>query len=332
MSFRQGKSRDDPVKWTTAPLTRSFTMNAFFSPSIQDYVEQLRLEIDAALDTATTFGGQCPVRLAEAIRYSLLSPGKRLRPVLLLVANELCGGHRADAMPAACAVEMIHAYSLVHDDLPAMDDDDLRRGRLTCHKKFDEATAILVGDALQALAFEMIGRLTSPELAGRCCSILAELSGPCWLVGGQMDDIATEKGFGFSRTATPRELMELIHRRKTAAMIDASLRLGGMIAGAPPEHIELLGEFGRNFGLAFQITDDLLDYLGDEEFVGKRLNKDAIKKKLSYPTLLGIEESQREAEAAVDKACAAIDQIPTENRLAYETLTAQTRYLLVRKK
>ena len=300
--------------------------------SYQDYVEQLRCEIDAALDAATTFGGHCPDRLAEAIRYSLLSPGKRLRPVLLLVANELCGGNHSDAMPAACAVEMIHAYSLVHDDLPAMDDDDLRRGRLTCHKKFDEATAILVGDALLALAFEMIGRLTSPELAGHCCAVLAEASGPCQLVGGQMDDIATEKGFGFSRLATQRELMELTHQRKTAAMIDASLRLGGIVAGAPPEHVELLGEYGRNFGLAFQITDDLLDALGDEEFVGKRLHKDAIKKKLTYPTLLGIEESKREAEASVEKACAAIDQISSGNHAAREALTTQARYLLVRRK
>ena len=300
--------------------------------SCQDYVDQLRCEVDVALDATTVFGGDCPAHLAEAIRYSLLSPGKRLRPVLLLVANELCGGNRTDAMPAACAVEMIHAYSLVHDDLPAMDDDDLRRGRLTCHKKFDEATAILVGDGLLALAFEMIGGLNPPELVGRCCYVLAVAAGPCQLVGGQMDDIATEKGFGFSQTATPRELMEMIHRRKTAAMIDASLRLGGIIAGAPSEHVELLGEFGRNFGLAFQITDDLLDYLGDEEFVGKRLHKDAIKRKLSYPTLLGIDESKKEAETTVVKACESIERIPSENRLAKETLIAQAWRLLVRKK
>ena len=318
-------------------------MSSNFSPTVppgpgsqnhatQDYVDQLRREIDAALDTASRFDGRCPLRLEEAIRYSLLSPGKRLRPVLLLVANELCGGNRNEAMAAACAVEMVHAYSLIHDDLPAMDDDDLRRGRLTCHKKFDEATAILVGDALLALAFEMIGRLPSPELAGHCCNVLAEAAGPCWLVGGQMDDIALEKGFGFSRTADQRELIELIHRRKTGALIDASLRLGGMIAGAPSEHVQLLGEFGRNFGLAFQITDDLLDALGDEEFVGKRLHKDAVKKKPSYPTLLGIEESQREAEAAVAKACAVIDQILSKNRLAHTTLIAQSQHLLVRRK
>ncbi len=307
-------------------------MNSTFSPSVQDYVDRLFREIDIALDAATTFDGRCPKRLEEAIRYTLLSPGKRLRPLLTLFANELCGGNRMEAMPAACAVEMIHAYSLVHDDLPAMDDDDFRRGRLTCHKKFDEATAILVGDALQSLAFEMIGRLTPPDLVGRCCAVLAEASGPCWLVGGQMDDVATEKGFGFSRTATPRELMEMIHRRKTGAMIDVSLRLGGIVAGASPENVQLLGEFGRNFGLAFQITDDLLDYLGDEELVGKRLHKDAEKKKLSYPTLLGIEESQRQAKETVDKACAALDQIPTEHRTAFEALAAHAQYLLVRRK
>ena len=307
------------------------TMDSF-SPAVQDYQEQLCREVDGALDAATLFDGRCPLHLQESLRYSLLSPGKRLRPVLLLIANELCGGHRSDAMPAACAVEMIHAYSLVHDDLPAMDDDDLRRGRLTCHKKFDEATAILVGDALLALAFEMIGRLNPPELAGRCCGVLAEAAGPCWLVGGQMDDIATEKGFAFSQITTQRELIELIHQRKTGAMIDASLRLGGIIAGAAPEHVQLLGEFGRNFGLAFQITDDLLDCLGDEATVGKRLHKDTDRKKLSYPAILGIEESKREAAAAIDKACTAIDRIPSENHLAYEILTALTRHLLIRRK
>ncbi len=306
-------------------------MSTSFSPAVQEYMDRLRKDIDNAMDAATTFDGNCPPRFKEAIRYSLLSPGKRLRPLLTLFAADLCGGDRNVAMPAACAVEMIHAYSLVHDDLPAMDDDDLRRGRLTCHKKFDEATAILVGDGLQALSFEMIGRITPPELAGRCCLELAVAAGPCKLVGGQMDDIAADKGIGISKTETARDRMERIHHRKTGAMIEVSLRLGGVIAGAAAEQVQLLGNFGRNFGLAFQITDDLLDYIGDEAEVGKRLHKDAEKKKLSYPTLLGVEAAQQEAKRTVDAACSILDRIPTANQLAKETLTEFARYLLERK-
>ena len=276
------------------------------------YTETLRQEIETALDSATLFAADCPDRLREAIRYSLLAPGKRLRPSLVLAAYDLCAkpeyrlDNRLNAMSAACAVEMIHAYSLIHDDLPAMDNDDLRRGLPTCHRKFDEATAILAGDALLALAFEMIGNLSPSELAGRCCKELGIAAGACQLVGGQMDDMLRENS---SRTGcvgdTPPKLpgllasMEHVHHRKTGALIRVSLKLGGMIAGATEAQLTALDEFGKHFGLAFQITDDLLDVLGDETTVGKRLNKDEEMNKWSYPHLLGIDEAKQAAERAV---------------------------------
>ena len=278
--------------------------------------DALRQEIDAALDSATRFDTDCPERLRDAIRYSLFTPGKRLRPILVLTAYELCqndeyrlhenllptlsSGHRLNAMPAACAVEMIHAYSLIHDDLPAMDNDDLRRGKPTCHKKFDEATAILAGDALLALAFEMIGTLTPPELAGLCCKELAIAAGACRLVGGQMDDMFREKQIG--KTKSTIQMIEHVHHRKTGALIRASLRLGGMISGASERELTALYEFGKHFGLAFQITDDLLDVLGEEATVGKRLRKDAGMEKWSYPFFLGIDGAKKATEKAVDDA------------------------------
>jgi len=267
------------------------------------YLETLRQKIESALDSASQLAADCPDRLREAIRYSLLAPGKRLRPTLVWTACELCGEseselepeYRLNTLAVACAVEMIHAYSLIHDDLPAMDNDDLRRGLPTCHRKFDEATAILAGDALQALAFEMIGTLTPPELAGRCCKELAVAVGACRLVGGQMDDMLHEN-------ANSLEAMEHIHHRKTGALIRVSLKLGGMIAGATEQQLNALDEFGKHFGLAFQITDDLLDVLGNESVVGKRLQKDAAMDKWSYPHLLGIEAAKQAAEQAVSDA------------------------------
>ncbi len=301
---------------------------------MDNYEDTLRREVDMALDAATQFDDDCPKRLSEAIRYSLLAPGKRLRPLLVLLTCEMLGGNRRKAMPAACAVEMIHAYSLIHDDLPAMDDDDLRRGRPTCHKKFDEPTAVLAGDSLLPLAFEMIGRLEPAERAGRCCHELAIASGPCRLVGGQMDDVAIEKGIGDWRT-TPeasRELMERIHLRKTGALMRISLRLGGIVADASEERLEVLDDFGVAFGLAFQITDDLLDVLGDEMTVGKRLRKDEKMNKWSYPTLLGVEESRKEATVFVQRAIACLEKIKNGEGIAFQTLRNMTEGLLERKK
>lgn len=263
--------------------------------------DRLAAAIDAALDRYSQFDDGCPSELAEAIRYSLLAPGKRLRPRLVLLAAEASGGSSDDAIAAACSVEMIHTYSLVHDDLPAMDDDDLRRGRPTCHKVFGEAVAILVGDALLARAFEVLASDVHPaDRAARCCAVLGHAAGATALVGGQASDLAA------GVTADDIPSLESIHRRKTGALITASLELGGIVAGATREQLAALKIYGQNLGLAFQITDDLLDVSGTQADVGKRLAKDADRGKATYPQLLGIEESRARAAELVEEACAAV--------------------------
>ena len=271
--------------------------------------QAFRQQIDATLERyVDNLGDDCPSQLREAIAYSLLAPGKRLRPQLVLMANQACGGNPADALPAAAAVEMIHAYSLVHDDLPAMDDDDMRRGRPTCHKQFDEATAILVGDALQPLAFQVLaGEVDPPALAARCCAELAQAAGATALVGGQADDLNSE----YFAPADDNEAigrLELIHRRKTGALFRVSLRLGGLIAGAGETQLAALDEYGQNLGLAFQVTDDLLDVSGSETTVGKRVGKDNARGKTTYPAVLGVEASHQRAQTLIDEACQAIEQ------------------------
>ena len=279
-------------------------MHDIVSDAISPQLEQLRAEVDVSLDRYTQFSDDCPEKLRVAMRYSLLAPGKRLRPCLVLLASEACGKQHAPALPAACAVEMVHAYSLIHDDLPAMDDDDIRRGQPTCHKQFDEATAILAGDALLALAFQVIAQdLASPTTAVRCLHELALTAGACSLVGGQMADLTAE----FSNLDA--EELVAIHRRKTGAMFRVSLRLGGIIAEAPAEHINALDTYGEKLGLAFQITDDLLDVDGDEAAVGKRVGKDADQGKLTYPGLLGVAESRNRAATLVREACEVIGNL-----------------------
>lgn len=257
--------------------------------------------IDSALSNAVQFADDCPAPLRNAIQYSLLAPGKRLRPQLVLMACEVCGGDIQRALPAALAVEMIHAYSLVHDDLPAMDNDDLRRGRPTCHKQFDEATAILVGDALQARAFEMISRISPPECAARCCAELARAVGAEALVGGQSADLASE----FQECSLAE--LEAIHRRKTGALFRVSLRLGAIIADAADQQLAALDDFAENLGLAFQVIDDLLDVSGNEQSMGKRLGKDSRKGKNTYPAILGEAASRELAEKLIEQATNALE-------------------------
>ncbi len=269
--------------------------------SLDRYAQEVRTGVDFALSEYTEFGGGCPQRLREAMRYSLLAPGKRLRPMLVLAAAEACGGDRKRALPAACAVEMVHAYSLVHDDLPAMDDDDLRRGQPTCHKQFDEATAILAGDALLTLAFQVLARDIRPaEIAVECCAVLAEAAGATGMVGGQIDDLAGQ--FCDEGLAA----LEAIHRRKTGAIFQASLRLGALVAGADDEQLSALAAYGQRMGLVFQITDDLLDVRGDATAMGKRVGKDSGRGKLTFPKVLGVEQSDERARALVIEACAAL--------------------------
>jgi geranylgeranyl diphosphate synthase, type II len=277
--------------------------------------------IEQALDQYSASDADCPPMLSAAIRHSLLGPGKRLRPLLVLMTAEACGGSLQEAMPAACAVEMIHTYSLIHDDLPAMDDDDLRRGLPSCHAKFGEALAILAGDALQARAMEILARdVRPPYVAAECCAALARAAGPAALVGGQVDDMQAELQGG---DAT---LLESIHRRKTGAMINVSLRLGALVARASAEQLSALDDYGIRLGLAFQIVDDLLDLNGNEVSMGKRLGKDSARGKLTFPAVLGMEESRRRAHALVVEACAALS-IFQERSVGLESLA---RYVLQR--
>jgi geranylgeranyl diphosphate synthase type II len=260
-----------------------------------------RRRIDDALSAYASYDDGCPDVLVEPIRYGLLAPGKRLRPTLVLMAAEACGGELDNALPAACAVEMVHAYSLIHDDLPAMDDDDLRRGQPTCHKQFGEAMAILAGDGLLTQAFEVLARdVQPPELAAQCCLVLAQAAGPCGMVGGQADDLTADAEL------SDLESLEWLHRRKTGVMFEASLRLGGLTAQAAPEQLAALTQFASGLGLAFQITDDLLDVSGSEVHTGKRVGKDTEKGKLTFPVILGIDESRRRAETLIAQACDAL--------------------------
>ena len=260
------------------------------------------------------FAQESPKRLADALEYSLLAPGKRLRPVLCLLACETLGANLEQALGNACALEMIHCYSLIHDDLPAMDDDDLRRGRPTCHRQFDEATAILAGDALQPMAFESIlsSRL-DPTALVESCQVLAWAAGIRGMVGGQMDDLLEEnrsqmqcdepKGIEES----PEKRLDAIHRRKTGAMIEASVVLGAIAANATPECRSALARYGRGIGIAFQIVDDLLDVESTSEKTGKATGKDAARGKLTFPGVYGITESRRMANRWVADSLAALE-------------------------
>lgn len=288
--------------------------------SLSTYTQDARSEIDAALERYTAFDAECPEVLRDAVRHSLLAPCKRLRPLLVLMAAEACGCDRGAAIPAACAVEMIHTYSLIHDDLPAMDDDDLRRGRPTCHAKFGEATAILAGDALLTEAFRTLADIRPALVAARCCGELAKAAGASGMVGGQIADLAAEFQGGQVQD------LEAIHRRKTGAMFRVSLRLGALVAQAADEQLGALDTYGRKLGLAFQITDDLLDVRGDEHALGKRVGKDAGQGKLTFPSVLGIEESQRRAASLIEEACVAL----TVFESSASQLEALARYVVER--
>jgi geranylgeranyl diphosphate synthase type II len=264
-------------------------------------VAELRDAIEEGLEHFSGAAPGCPSRLHEAMRYSLLAPGKRFRPLLTLLASDLCGGSIQEVLPAACAVEMVHCYSLIHDDLPAMDDDDLRRGRPTCHIRYGEALAILSGDALLTLAFETLANHVRPnELAGRCCGLLASASGAGNLVGGQADDMFPDEG------RRDQFYLESIHRRKTGALIVAALQLGAVVSRADDTVQAALERFGSRLGLSFQVADDLLDVEGHAADAGKRLNKDADRGKRTFPGLLGSEGSARYLEELVDDACSTI--------------------------
>jgi geranylgeranyl diphosphate synthase type II len=270
---------------------------------LKQYLQDKQALVEAQLRSALRLGEGCPPALAEAMRYSLLAPGKRLRPLLVLLAAEASGGRADEALPAASAVEMIHTYSLIHDDLPAMDDDDLRRGLPTCHKQFGEALAILAGDALLTLAFQVLAEGSPPATAAACCRELARAAGAAGMVGGQVDDVIIAAGRGpTADRAGHLQALENLHARKTGALFGACLRLGVLAVWGEKQTalgsgiMEGLDAYGRCFGLLFQITDDLLDVEGSAAATGKRVQKDAAHGKLTYPGLLGVTESRRRAE------------------------------------
>jgi geranylgeranyl diphosphate synthase type II len=285
--------------------------------------------VEAALRlTLARFTSDAPAALSAAMGYSLLAPGKRLRPLLVALACEAAGGTTDQALPAACAVEMVHTYSLVHDDLPAMDDDDLRRGLPTCHKKYGEALAILAGDALLTLAFEVIGTGYPPRTAAVSCVELAAGAGALGMVGGQVLDLEAEGRIEATGRVETAAHLETIHRRKTGALFRASLRLGVHAAqgerGTSREALAAANDYAAAFGLAFQVTDDLLDVESTAEKAGKRVNKDAARGKLTYPGLLGVAESRRKAEELGKEAVGAA------LRLGSAPLARLARYVVER--
>jgi geranylgeranyl diphosphate synthase type II len=299
--------------------------------SLSDLMSELRVEVEGALELALAKRSGVPERLAEAMRYSLLAPGKRLRPLLALFGAQAVGGDMRQAMHAAVAVEMIHTYSLIHDDLPAMDDDDLRRGRPTCHVQFDEATAILAGDGLLALAFEVLAEglmqrasenpYFTPAVLGDALRRLAQAAGPEALVGGQAMDLLAEKEGG------DLEKLQQIHRGKTGAMIRVSLELGGISGGGTSFQLDSLQQYGNSLGLAFQVVDDLLDVESNAAAMGKRTGKDQSRGKLTYPGLLGVEPSWEKARGLVRQAEKALEGLGN----AAWPLVELARYVLSRK-
>ena len=261
------------------------------------YLAKAKAKVEEALDQSLR--PERPESLREAMRYSLLAGGKRLRPILCLAACELAGGDAAQAMPTAVALEMIHTMSLIHDDLPAMDDDDLRRGRPTNHKVYGEAVAILAGDALLTRAFEMVA-LRSPGIQPeRLLNVVGELSlvaGAPGLVGGQVVDLESEG------QDVDLETLEYIHLHKTGALLSACVITGAMIGGADDALIKALRTYARGIGLAFQIIDDILDITASSEVLGKTAGKDLVADKTTYPKLLGLEESRKRAADLVREA------------------------------
>ena len=258
---------------------------------VRPYLESRCALVDRALERLLPAEDTPPATLHRALRYSIFAGGKRLRPVLVLAAAEACGGAAENALPAACAVECLHTYSLIHDDLPCMDDDDLRRGRPTSHKVFGEAVAVLAGDALQALAFESVARMSpAPGYSGAdYVTELARAAGSRHLIAGQVMDL---EGEGKPLDA---DALRAIHEGKTAALLTCCTRLGGMSAGGSTAQLDALTRFGHSLGLAFQVIDDILDVTQTSEKLGKTAGKDVAARKATYPSILGLDASRTEA-------------------------------------
>jgi geranylgeranyl diphosphate synthase type II len=282
---------------------RLFLFSHSRSMSLTSYRQSRQKEIDRALDRFLPKESAPPATLHKAMRYSLFAGGKRLRPILCLAAAEACGGTRAGAMPLACALECIHTYSLVHDDLPSMDNDDFRRGRATCHKVFGDGVAILAGDALLTIAFEIVAQAKGSRRHD-VRELLRELSvaaGSRRLIAGQVADLEAE-----GKIVT-RAQLRYIHQNKTAAILTSSVRLGAMSANATEKQLSAMTEFGRALGLAFQVIDDILDVTQTSEKLGKSAGKDAAAHKATYPAVIGLDKSRAEAQRLTKKAHGALE-------------------------
>jgi len=294
--------------------------------SLEAYLETQQQRVEAALDRYLPAPGAYPPTLSEAMRYSVFAGGKRVRPILLLAAAGAVGGDGEAVLPAACAMEFVHTYSLIHDDLPAMDDDDYRRGQPTSHKVFGEAVAILAGDALLTCAFEV---MAGPDLTNRfapavlleATHCLAHAAGFSGMVGGQVVDMASEG------RAVPLDVLEYIHRHKTAALLGAAVTIGGLLGGGSAPQLAALKRYGRAAGLAFQIADDVLDVEGDGAALGKQTGQDEKHGKATYPALLGMEASRHRAAALLDEALEALSDFDA----AAERLRQLARFIVNRK-
>lgn len=260
--------------------------------------------------------------VVEAMNYSLAAGGKRIRPVMLLEFCRLCGGETKNALPAACAMEMVHTFSLIHDDLPCMDNDDLRRGKPSCHKQFGEAIALLAGDALENLAFQVLAfsKENSPETNIRLIQELSAAIGVEGMIGGQVIDIENEGG------PSTKEIIQKMYTCKTGALIRASCRMGCIAAGSDEKTLALVSEYAEKVGMAFQIVDDILDVVGLQEDLGKPIGSDATQGKTTYVTLFGLENSKAMAEKLTNEALAILDTFP-EN----EFMIQLTKSLVIRK-
>ena len=300
-------------------LTEPETPSSF---DLNSYLKQQKILVEEALDQSIVTGK--PEKIYEAMRYSLLAGGKRLRPILCLATCELTGGTVEMAMPTACALEMIHTMSLIHDDLPAMDNDDFRRGKPTNHKVYGDDIAILAGDGLLAYAFEYVATQTknvTPENIIKIVACLGRTVGAAGLVGGQVLDLESE-----GKSDITAETLSFIHTHKTGALLEASVVSGAILANASTEDIDRLAKYAQNIGLAFQIIDDILDITATDEQLGKTAGKDLSAQKATYPSLWGLEKSRLKAQELIDSAIA---QLSVYDAKA-EPLRAVAKYIVTR--
>ncbi len=291
---------------------------------LKQYLEARRLMVEEALEVALPKQDGPESRVVEAMRYSLFAGGKRLRPILCLAASEAVGGEVQAAMPAGCALEMIHTYSLIHDDLPAMDDDDLRRGKPTNHKVFGEAIAILAGDGLLTEAFVLLSDYNSllPERAVQVIGVIAEAASYRGMVGGQVVDMLSQN------KRADLETVQEMHSRKTAALIAAAAESGALAGKGSEAQVAALARYGRAIGLAFQIADDILDIEGDTELLGKTTGADEARGKVTYPAAVGLERSRQAANEMVNDALAALEGFDDRAN----PLRSLANYIITRKK